>query len=381
MTTLLGGPAAGSQPEEDESLELDLEFEPIGDTELNDRYVALRGRLTRLEAEAARVLAEIDRRHSFEPDHFSAEAFLQSRVGDSGRAARRNVAEARGLAEYESVQEAFAGAEIDRPRVAMLLAASRVSPTHFKRDQAMLVETAASQSMAGTHQAIEYWKQQVDREAADADREHLHRRRHLQVSPALGGMIRVDGELDPVGGKTVLLALRSLADPANLEPGDTRTPGQRRADALVDLCADHLSHGERAETGGARPNMVVTVSLDVLRGKAVEPCELGDGTVISAETARRIACDAGVSRVLTQGESEILDVGRSTRVVPAAMRRALALRDKGCTHPECTRPHHWCDAHHVVHWADGGETALKNLVLLCRRHHRLVHEGQERQRK
>jgi hypothetical protein len=127
--------------------------------------------------------------------------------------------------------------------------------------------------------------------------------------------------------------------------------------------------------------MVVTVSLDVLQGNAVEPCELGDGTVISAETARRIACDAGVSRVLTQGESEILDVGRSTRVVPAAMRRALALRDKGCTHPECTRPHHWCDAHHVVHWADGGETALKNLVLLCRRHHRLVHEGQERQRK
>jgi hypothetical protein len=373
MTTLLGGPAAGSLLVEDEP----FEFESIGDSELSDRYAALRSRLTRLEAEAARVLAEIDRRRSFEPDYFTAEAFLQSRVGDSGRVARRNVAEARGLSEYSVVREAFAGAEIDRPRVAMLLAASRVSPAHFKRDEAMLVETASSQSMAGTHQAIEYWKQQVDREAAAADREHLYRRRHLHVSPALGGMIRVDGELDPVGGNTVLLALRSLADPSNLQAGDPRTPGQRRADALIELCADHLSHGEVSETGGSRANMVVTVSLDVLQGRAVGPCELEDGTVISAETARRIACDAGVSRVLTQGESEILDVGRTTRVVPAAMRRALALRDKGCTQAGCTRPHHWCDAHHVVHWADGGETALHNLVLLCRRHHRLVHEGRE----
>ncbi len=371
MTTLLGGPVAGSLLEEDEALRLEL----IGDSELNDRYVALRRRLTRLESEAARVLAEIDRRRSFEPDHFTAEAFLQSRLGDSGRAARRNVAEARGLDAYPAVSDAFAAGEIDRPRVAMLLASSRVSPDHFRRDQGMLVETAMSQSMAATHQALEYWKQHVDREAADADREHLHRRRHFHVSPALGGMVRVDGELDPVGGKTVLLALRALTDPANLDPGDARTPGQRRADALVELCTDHLMHGDVSETGGSRPGMIVTVALDVLQGKAVQPCELEDGTVISPEAARRIACDAGVSRVLTKGESEILDVGRTTRTVPAAMRRALALRDKGCTYPGCPRPHHWCDAHHVVHWADGGDTSLANLVLLCRRHHRLAHEG------
>ena len=167
MTTLLGGPAAGSLLEEDEPAPI----EAIGDSELNDRYVALRSRLTRLEAEAARLLAEIDRRRSFEPDHFTAEAFLQSRVGDSGRAARRNVAEARGLDSYEIVRQAFAIGEIDRPRVAMLLAASQVSPSHFRRDQGLLVDTATNQSMAGTHQAIEYWKQQVDIEAASAHRE------------------------------------------------------------------------------------------------------------------------------------------------------------------------------------------------------------------
>ncbi len=376
MPTLLGGPVAGPLLEEDEP----IAAESLGDSELLNRYVALRSQLTRLEAEGARLLAEIDRRRAYEPDQLTTESFLQARVGDSGRAARRNVAEARGLESFERVREAFAGAEIDRPRVGMLLAAARVSPEHFKRDEAMLVDTAASQSMAGTHRALEYWKQQVDREAASADREHLFRRRHLSIVPVFGGMVRVDGELDPVGGRTVMLALRSLADPANLQPGDMRTPGQRRADALIELCADHLAHGDAGETGGSRPSMLVTVSLDVLQGRAAQPCETEDGTVISPETARRIACDAGVSRVLTSGESEPLDLGRSTRVVPASLRRALALRDKGCTHPGCGRPHHWCDAHHVVHWADGGATSLQNLVLLCRRHHRMAHEESERRR-
>jgi hypothetical protein len=376
MPTLLGGPAAGSLLEEDET----IAFESLGDSELIECYVALRSRLTKLEAQGAQMLGEIDRRRAYEPDHLTAEGFLQASVGDSGRSARRNVAEARGLEAFGQVREAFSSAEIDRPRVAMLLAAARVSPIHFRRDEAMLVETAANQSMAGTHRALEYWKQQVDREAASADREHLFRRRHLTVAPAEGGMVRLDGELDPVGGRTVMLALRALADPANLKPGDQRTPGQCRADALIELCADHLAHGDSGETGGSRPNMMVTVSLDVLQGRSAEPCELEDGTVISPETARRIACDAGVSRVITKGESEVLDLGRSTRVVPPALRRALALRDKGCTHPGCERPHHWCDAHHVVHWADGGETSLENLVLLCRRHHRIAHEASERRR-
>ena len=270
---------------------------------------------------------------------------------------------------------AYRAAEIDRPRVAMLLAASRVSPGLFQRDQEMLVETASTHTMAGTHQALEYWKQQADQVAAAADAEHLHRRRHLHASQSLGGMVRIDGELDPIGGRTVIIALRSLADAGAIDRVDDRTPEQRRADALVELCADHLQHGDVAESGGSKPQVIVTVSLDALRGRAGEPCELDAETVITPEAARRIACDASVSRVLMRGESEVLDVGRTTRVVPAAIRRALVVRDKGCTHPGCDRPHHWCDVHHVVHWADGGDTGLENLVLLCRRHHRTAHEG------
>ena len=205
MTTVLESPTGVRRSDE-------VVIESLGDTELLDRYVAGRLRVTKLEAENAAMLAEIDRRRAYEPDFFTTEAFLQGRAGDSGRAARRNVTEARGLAEYEDVASAYASADFDRPRVAMLLAAARVSPSAFRRDQALLVESASSLPMAGTYRALEYWKQEVDRDAARADADHLHRRRHLHVAETVGGMVRIDGELDPVGGKTVIIALRSLAD-------------------------------------------------------------------------------------------------------------------------------------------------------------------------
>jgi hypothetical protein len=91
-------------------------------------------------------------------------------------------------------------------------------------------------------------------------------------------------------------------------------------------------------------------------------------------TVRRLACDASVMRVVLAGRSELLDVGRRTPLIPPAMRRAVIVRDRRCRFPGCDRPHAWCDAHHVVHWADGGPTAVQNLMLLCRRHHRKVHE-------
>jgi hypothetical protein len=92
-------------------------------------------------------------------------------------------------------------------------------------------------------------------------------------------------------------------------------------------------------------------------------------------TARRLTCDAEVARVLMGATGEVLELGRSTRVVSRAQRRALVLRDRGCGFPGCDRPPEWCDAHHLRHWADGGTTDLANLLLLCRRHHVLCHEG------
>ena len=99
---------------------------------------------------------------------------------------------------------------------------------------------------------------------------------------------------------------------------------------------------------------------------------LEDGTDVSAETSRRLACDAGKVVMKHDAEGKILDVGRRTRTIPTAIRRALTSRDESCRFPGCGSKH--CEAHHLKHWANGGETSLDNLVLLCRRHHRAVHE-------
>jgi hypothetical protein len=117
--------------------------------------------------------------------------------------------------------------------------------------------------------------------------------------------------------------------------------------------------------------MTLTVDVDALASEG--DAELDRAGPVPGSVARRVACDASVMRVLMAGRSEPLDIGRRTPVIPPAMRRAVIVRDRRCRFPGCDRPHTWCDAHHVIHWADGGPTAMSNLMLLCRRHHRLIH--------
>ena len=194
----------------------------------------------------------------------------------------------------------------------------------------------------------------------------------------MAGLVHIDGLLDPVSGQVVMTALDSLTDPGNLDPSDDRSPAQRRADALVDLCRDHLNQSELPTQRTERPHVMVHLSIDALEGRAGRPCELDDAGVITPRAARQLACDAKVTRIITTGESQVLDVGRATRVVGGGMRKALTARDRGCVIAGCGAPRRWCDAHHVKHWADGGPTSLDNLVLLCGRHHTLVHDGKVR---
>jgi hypothetical protein len=195
-------------------------------------------------------------------------------------------------------------------------------------------------------------------------------------------MVRVDGELDPESGEVLLTALQAMVD-ADLRAGnggDLRTPAQRRADALCQLAHRYLDSPDRPAVAGERPHVTLTVSIETLRGNrdggnGSWRCELDHTGAVPMQTARRLACDASILPVVMGGPSEPLDVGRKTPVVSAGLRRAVVLRDGGCRFPRCTRPHPWCDAHHLIHWADGGKTALSNLVLLWRPHHTLVHEG------
>jgi hypothetical protein len=119
--------------------------------------------------------------------------------------------------------------------------------------------------------------------------------------------------------------------------------------------------------------VTVTVDESALAGDGGETSELDHAGPVDPALARRVGCDSSIRRVVMAGRSEPLDVGRRTAVISPALRRAVIVRDRGCRFPGCDRPHSWCDAHHVVHRADGGPTALANLVLLCRRHHPMVH--------
>jgi hypothetical protein len=135
-----------------------------------------------------------------------------------------------------------------------------------------------------------------------------------------------------------------------------------------------MDSSDRPMILGERPHVVVTLDLEALEGRAGRS-ELQDAGPVTPESARRLACDAKVSRVITDGASQPLELGRSSKVVPPSLRRAVTVRDGGCRFPGCGRPPGWCDAHHAKHWADGGETSLDNLVLLCRPHHRAIHRG------
>jgi hypothetical protein len=156
------------------------------------------------------------------------------------------------------------------------------------------------------------------------------------------------------------------------DPPDT--PTQRRADALVRLAESWLARGDAALPGGERQTLVVHVDARTLIADVAGRSELDGGPVLAAETVRRLGCDASLVAIVEDGAGRILDVGRRTRSIPPSIARALRSRDRGCRYPGCTHTR-FVDGHHVEHWARGGATRLSNLVLLCRRHHRHVHEG------
>jgi hypothetical protein len=188
---------------------------------------------------------------------------------------------------------------------------------------------------------------------------------------------RLPAEAGAVFLKALEAAGNSLPAPdvsaeTSLEPVQSRTA--RRADALTLMAEGFLASDQQPLSGGDRQQIVVHVDAQTLKHDHAGRCELEEGSGIAAETARRLACDASLVVLVENEQGEPLNVGRKTRTIPPALRRALRSRDRGCRFPGCTHTR-FVDGHHVEHWAKGGETKLSNLVLLCRFHHRLLHEG------
>jgi hypothetical protein len=199
-------------------------------------------------------------------------------------------------------------------------------------------------------------------------------RRELSFRRDIDGTDVIRGRLDPEASATVQAALAPLMQPRPAEDGirDPRSPARRCADALVQLSEQALGRGDLPTIAGEKPHVTVTISLDNLRSGTGHGT-LNTGTPISVETARRIACDSSVIPMVLGSQGEPLAIGRASRTITPEIRRAVVQRDIGCIHTDCDQPANHCQIHHVHHWANGGRTAIDNLVLLCPRHHWTIH--------
>ncbi|MEU4527115.1 DUF222 domain-containing protein [Micromonospora ureilytica] len=272
------------------------------------------------------------------------------------------VEQGRVVAETIAALPAEAGPEVADKATQLLVAwADRFDPTSLSR----LGERVL------THVAPEL-ADEAELKALERATERAEARRHVTLSEQQNGQVRLSGNLDTETASLLREAIDPLCAPAGEH--DDRSPGQRRADALGEICRLALRTGQLPDNGGDRPQLVVTVSLDDLVN-GVRAGTLETGTRLTPGAVRRLACDAGVLPVVLGGNSQVLDVGRQRRLFKGPLRRALVLRDGGCAFPGCDRPPRWCDGHHLRHWADGGVTALGNAVLLCGYHHRFIHRG------
>jgi hypothetical protein len=346
----------------------------LPDTRIEEDFSELHRAMEQLELERLRRLSEIDRRRLYERDgHLSTASWLAGMHRLSWGAARQHVKLARAIESMPETRRAFEAGDISSSAVRLLVDARTAEPEAFERSESQLVDAAREHAISDLHRLTSFWRQAVERDHLHDPEERLRERRAFHASRTFLGMVRVDGDLDSDTGETLLTALGAVldADARSRSDEDSRSPAQRRADALGEVCRQWLDRSDRPSVGGERPHMTVTVSAETLAGDAT--AELDHAGPVPGEAARRIACDASVLRVVMDARSEPLDVGRRTPVIPPSMRRAVIVRDRRCRFPGCDRPHTWCDAHHVRHWADGGPTAASNLLLLCRRHHRLIH--------
>jgi hypothetical protein len=231
-------------------------------------------------------------------------------------------------------------------------------------DEKLLLGKARENSPGKFHYICHHYRHAADpKRYADEQAEQVQQRR-LKLSTWMDGSVLISGQLDPVGGAAFRTAIEPLVRKTGAD--DDRDLERRQADALVEL----------ASRGGSQAQIQVTSSIETLLGLAGAPAaEMEFSLPVSSKTIERLACDSSIARILLDSESTVIDVGRSKRVVSAPARRALTARDGHCRWPECDRPASWSAAHHVVHWIHGGTTDLDNLILLCHRHHWMVHEG------
>jgi len=334
--------------------------------------------IDRLEAVFADGVRRFDKSGDYRADcALSVIAWLRWRCKLSGGAAAERVTISRQLEHLPQTKRAFADGDLGYQHVAVIArAAEHVGAAAVRKEEANLLKAAQTMDPGLFTGVAKHFEHRVDAAGALAEANRAYQRRYLHIGEPQDGLVRLDGLLDAEGGATLRTALGGLMKPIK---DDERSYGQRCADALVELgrqAARGTREGAAGKRDGAgpRPQLIIRASLDTLAGIAGAPAgELDGGGTVPTETVQRYACDSAISRITGQGELEH-ELNHASRTLPAPTRRALEARDRHCVFPGCTRPVNWCDGHHMVWWTRGGETALPNLALCCRPHHRMVHE-------
>jgi hypothetical protein len=241
-------------------------------------------------------------------------------------------------------------------------------------EESKLLDKAVENSPGKFHHICRHYRHAADRKGYEAEQAELVENRWLSLSSVEDGSLLVNGVLDPVGGAALRMALQPLARKSGAH--DDRKLDKRQADALVDMAMFALDTGMVPQKASQRTHLQVTTSLETLLGLEGAPAaEMEFSLPISSKTVERLACDCSVTRILLGSDSMVIDVGRAKRVISGPQRKALNARDGGCVWPGCERPASWTAGHHLVHWIHGGGGDLKDLALLCHRHHWMVHEG------
>ncbi|WP_347057919.1 DUF222 domain-containing protein [Blastococcus sp. HT6-30] len=350
--------------------------------ELLDRLGGLLTASNRLAAQVARTVRECELTQAAEHDGLKTMAsWLRGHAGFSAAAASRLVGSGRALAELPAVAAAAVAGVVTPEGVAAV--APVAAPKHLAAAQAQgvdvagvaaaLAEVAATQPYAELRQVVHHYLARLDPDGPEPDPTE---QRSLVIVRHADGSVSLRGELDAVGGEKLQAAVESITQ-ATRPSGDTRTRAQQSADALVQLADNQLAAGSLPVLRTVKPHVVVRVDLTDLVDPSRGPTagRMGFGATISAARARWLACDGTITRIVLGPEGQPLDLGRSHRVVPPHLRRAVEARDGGCVFAGCDAPSHWCDVHHLIHWAEGGDTSLDNSGLLCERHHTKVHHG------
>ena len=311
--------------------------------------------------------SDLSKREAGAALHQARELSQHPQVGQAAAAGRISVGQARAIHSVLRSLDGLHGAQQARAEQVMLgLAKSMDTDRLAKAAPQVLAEVAADR-------AADTQERRLQRQT-----EAGRRNRSLVFSRDNNGSVTFTGSLPLADGEAWQAILNSYSETTRRNAHEARdplapdlTPAQRKADALLAMIVDHQNGRQAPGVAGDRPRIVVTLNYDQLRAGAAGAGLIGDQP-LSAGELRRLCCDADLIPAVLGAAGEVLDVGRSCRLVTPAIRTALTLRDKGCIFPRCDAPAIVCDAHHDVPWWAGGVTSLWNTCLLCAQHHALV---------